>query len=171
MDASCQCHAISFKTPLPKPLALYICHCLECRHQSSSAFGCSAMFPKFPLPNEEMLSSYSCVLSLVILLQTIYIIKFLCPRRFGLVADMTANRNRRPTDSGNLLNCYFCKKCGSRIMHVSEGKDIVSIKGGCIEGLDWANAVHIWCKRAGESSLVFNTIHRMKIRFSRKWRC
>jgi hypothetical protein len=50
MNASCQCGAISFKTPLPKPLAVYICHCDECRRQSSSAFGCSAIFPAFPLP-------------------------------------------------------------------------------------------------------------------------
>ncbi|KAK6948887.1 hypothetical protein Daesc_008958 [Daldinia eschscholtzii] len=38
MDARCQCGAVSFKTPLPKPLALYICHCAECRRQTSSAF-------------------------------------------------------------------------------------------------------------------------------------
>lgn len=113
MDASCQCGTIAFKTPLPKPLALYICHCLECRHQSSSAFGISAIFPKFPLPCKEMLSCYS-----------------------------------RSTDSGNQLDCYFCKKCGSRIVHSTPGKDIVSIKGGCIEGLDWTDAIHIWCKRA-----------------------
>lgn len=59
MDVSCQCGAISFKTPLPKPLAVYICHCDECRRQSSSAFGCSAIFPKFPLPCKDMLSCYS----------------------------------------------------------------------------------------------------------------
>jgi hypothetical protein len=59
MDASCQCGRVSFKTPLPKPLALYICHCEECRRQSSSAFGCSAIFPKFPLPCMEELSVYS----------------------------------------------------------------------------------------------------------------
>lgn len=60
------------------------------------------------------------------------------------------DESRRSTDSGNQLDCYFCKKCGSRIIHSTPGKDIVSIKGGCIEGLDWTDAIHIWCKRAGE---------------------
>ena len=63
MNASCQCGAIAFKTPLPKPLAVYICHCDECRRQSSSAFGCSAIFPSFPLPAsvKGALSCYSYV--------------------------------------------------------------------------------------------------------------
>lgn len=59
MNASCQCGAISFKTPLPEPLALYICHCVECQRQSGSAFGCSAIFPSFDLPCKENLSVYS----------------------------------------------------------------------------------------------------------------
>ncbi|KZF21577.1 hypothetical protein L228DRAFT_261734 [Xylona heveae TC161] len=50
MDASCQCATISFRTPTSKPLAIYICHCRECRKQSSSAFGVSAIFPYFELP-------------------------------------------------------------------------------------------------------------------------
>ncbi len=32
-----------------------------------------------------------------------------------------------------------------------EGKQpagTVSIKGGCLEGLDWGGAKHIWCKEA-----------------------
>lgn len=59
MNASCQCGAIKFKTPLPKPLALYICHCDECRLQSGSAYGCSAIFPAFKLPGKDLLSCYS----------------------------------------------------------------------------------------------------------------
>jgi len=113
MNASCQCGAISFKTPLPKPLAVYICHCDECRRQSSSAFGCSAIFPSFPLPCKDKLSVYS-----------------------------------RPTASGHTLNCFFCKSCGTRVIHSTPGKNVVSVKGGCIEGLDWRSAKHIWCKRA-----------------------
>ncbi|KAH8793476.1 Mss4-like protein [Hyaloscypha finlandica] len=115
MNASCQCGAIAFKTPLPKPLAVYICHCDECRRQSSSAFGCSAIFPSFPLPAsvKGALSCYS-----------------------------------RPTASGHTLNCYFCRSCGTRVIHSTPGKDVVSVKGGCIEGLDWRSAKHIWCKRA-----------------------
>jgi hypothetical protein len=48
-----------FKTPLEKPLALYICHCLECRRQTSSAFGTSAIFPRFQLPESDRLSVYT----------------------------------------------------------------------------------------------------------------
>ena len=61
MNVACQCDNITFTTPLPQPLAVYICHCDECRRQSSSAFGCSAIFPKFSLPNAGLLSCYSYV--------------------------------------------------------------------------------------------------------------
>ncbi|OTB01219.1 hypothetical protein M426DRAFT_323618 [Hypoxylon sp. CI-4A] len=113
MEARCQCGAVSFKTPSPKPLALYICHCAECRRQTSSAFGTSAIFPKFEMPRAELLSCYS-----------------------------------RPTPSGHMLNCYFCRNCGTRLIHTTAGKNVVSVKGGCIEGLDWTRAIHIWTKSA-----------------------
>ncbi|OTA68354.1 hypothetical protein K449DRAFT_386665 [Hypoxylon sp. EC38] len=113
MDARCQCGAVSFKTPLEKPLALYICHCAECRRQTSSAFGTSAIFPRFSLPRAELLSCYT-----------------------------------RPTPSGHTLYCYFCRNCGTRLLHTTPGKNVVSVKGGCIEGLDWTSAIHIWTKSA-----------------------
>ncbi|KAL2165385.1 hypothetical protein VTH06DRAFT_683 [Thermothelomyces fergusii] len=102
MEVSCQCKAVSFKTPLPKPLALYICHCHDCQRQSSSAFGMSAIFPSFPLPDAGLLSCYN----------------------------------------------YFCKGCGTRLIHTISGKKFVSVKGGCIEGLDWESAIHIWTRSA-----------------------
>ncbi|KAB5584812.1 Mss4-like protein [Coniochaeta sp. 2T2.1] len=102
MEARCQCGAVTFKTPLEKPLALYICHCLECRRQTSSAFGTSAIFPRFQLPETSVLSCYT----------------------------------------------YFCKSCGTRLLHTTPGKNVVSVKGGCIEGLDWRKAIHIWTKSA-----------------------
>jgi hypothetical protein len=34
------------------------------------------------------------------------------------------------------------------MLHSSRGGATVSVKGGCIEGLDWKGAVHIWTKRA-----------------------
>ncbi|PQE20143.1 3-oxo-5-alpha-steroid 4-dehydrogenase protein [Rutstroemia sp. NJR-2017a BBW] len=108
MNASCQCGAVTFTTPLPKPLAIYICHC-----DTSSAFACSAIFPRFELPCKESLCLYS-----------------------------------RPTVSGDLVNCYFCKTCGTRIIHSTPGKNVVSVRGGCLEGLDWSKARHIWVKRA-----------------------
>ncbi|KAK4116801.1 hypothetical protein N656DRAFT_787066 [Canariomyces notabilis] len=107
MDASCQCGAVGFKTPTPKPLALYICHCQDCQRQTSSAFGMSAIYPRFQLPDAERL-----------------------------------------TQTGQTLYCYFCKQCGTRLIHTTPGKNVVSVKGGCVEGLDWSKAIHIWTKSA-----------------------
>ncbi|GJC88406.1 hypothetical protein ColLi_11244 [Colletotrichum liriopes] len=90
MDARCQCGAVAFKTPLPKPLRLYICHCEECKRQTGSAFGTSAIFPKFQLPKAELMGVYA----------------------------------------------------------ILQDKNVVSVKGGCIDGLDWKTAVHIWTKNA-----------------------
>ncbi|KAF9878606.1 glutathione-dependent formaldehyde-activating [Colletotrichum karsti] len=113
MDARCQCGAVKFKTPLPKPLRLYICHCDECKRQTGSAFGTSAIFPKFKIPPAELLGVYA-----------------------------------RPTASGVTLHCYFCRNCGTRLIHSTPDKNVVSVKGGCIDGLDWKTAVHIWTKNA-----------------------
>ncbi|KAH8899287.1 hypothetical protein GQ53DRAFT_816449 [Thozetella sp. PMI_491] len=113
MECRCQCGAVAFKTPIEKPLALYICHCAECRRQTSSAFGASAIFPRFSLPDVELLSVY-----------------------------------KRPTASGHTLYCYFCKQCGTRLIHSTPDKNVVSVKGGCIEGLDWKDAIHLWTKSA-----------------------
>jgi hypothetical protein len=33
-------------------------------------------------------------------------------------------------------------------MHAKRQGKYVSIKGGCIDGLDWKNGIHIWCSRA-----------------------
>ena len=47
------------------------------------------------------------------------------------------------------MSCYFCTNCGSRLIHVPDGSDTLSVKGGCLgEKLDWDNATHIWCKEA-----------------------
>ncbi|KAJ6437951.1 glutathione-dependent formaldehyde-activating [Purpureocillium lavendulum] len=102
MEARCQCGSVSFKTPLPEPLALYICHCAECRRQTSSVLGTSAIFPRFKLPESDLLSCYA----------------------------------------------YFCRNCGTRIFHTTPAKNVVSVKGGCIEGIDWKKAIHLWTKSA-----------------------
>lgn len=39
-SGGCQCGQIRYLAPR-KPLTLYVCHCTECRKQSSSAFGVS----------------------------------------------------------------------------------------------------------------------------------
>ena len=50
MEGRCQCGTITFTTPLSKPEAIYICYCIECQHQSASAFGISALFSDFDIP-------------------------------------------------------------------------------------------------------------------------
>ena len=74
--------------------------------------------------------------------------------QYGLM-NFGVGGDRRPTASGHMLNCYFCKECGTRVIHSTPGKDVVSVKGGCIEGLDWKAAKHIWCKRASACYLSF----------------
>lgn len=45
---SCQCGAVRYESG-GEPLALYVCHCLECRKQSASAFGMSLAVPRAEL--------------------------------------------------------------------------------------------------------------------------
>ncbi|KIX08490.1 uncharacterized protein Z518_03146 [Rhinocladiella mackenziei CBS 650.93] len=116
MEGQCQCGSVRFTTPTPKPLKMYFCHCLECRRQSASAFGISAIFPAFEIPST--------------------------------VTDIGVYTHSNTT-SGREKKCYFCKKCGTRVMH--GGKDYVAVKGGCLDALDkdlLDSATHIWTKRA-----------------------
>lgn len=41
----CQCGAVRYESA-GEPLALYVCHCAECRKQSASAFGMSLLVPR-----------------------------------------------------------------------------------------------------------------------------
>ena len=41
-SGGCQCGAIRYESD-GEPLALYVCHCTECRKQSASAFGMSLL--------------------------------------------------------------------------------------------------------------------------------
>lgn len=45
VTGGCQCGAVRYQVSAA-PLQLYVCHCLECRRQSASAFGISAIFPR-----------------------------------------------------------------------------------------------------------------------------
>jgi hypothetical protein len=117
MDVSCACGSVQFTTPTSAPIALYHCHCLDCRKQSASAFGTSAMFPFFELPDNDAITYFD-----------------------------------RLCDSGRKQRCYFCQSCGSRIMHVyvlEKGRpEVVTVKGGLIEGLDWTGWIHLFCRTA-----------------------
>jgi hypothetical protein len=117
MNGSCACGAVKYTTPTQKPLMLFHCHCIDCRKQSSSAFGTSAIFPYFSVAHDPSVSHFV-----------------------------------RKCDSGRQQYCYFCTKCGSRILHATivEGglPDVVAVKGGLLEGLEWAGAKHIFCRSA-----------------------
>lgn len=152
MNVACQCGAVTFKTPLHEPLALYICHCLDCRRQSASAFAASAIFPRFPLPPSHLLSCYRYDRSLLpsrVSLSVCHMPYIVTMYVFPQAAALTTfSCGSRPTSSGLALQCYFCKACGTRVLHSLPGQDVISVRGGCIEGLDWGNARHLWCKYA-----------------------
>ncbi|OTA99035.1 hypothetical protein M426DRAFT_68565 [Hypoxylon sp. CI-4A] len=126
LTVRCQCGNISFPTPAPKPVTTFFCHCTECQKQTSSAFGTSAIFMAeglFPLAPE-------------------------------LAAKLKVYTRKHP-EADRTLNCYFCPECGSRLIHRIVDADgtpraTVSIKGGCIEGLewDWSKCMHIFVRSA-----------------------
>ena len=126
MNVKCQCGAVAFKTSLPTPIGVFHCHCHECRAQSASAFGTTARFPAadiFPLS----------------------------PELAAALAIYIAPGER--ADSGRAKECYFCRTCGVRVVHRSLAPDgtpleVISVKGGLVEGLDWSSAVHIFTESA-----------------------
>ncbi|KAF2646469.1 hypothetical protein P280DRAFT_11966 [Massarina eburnea CBS 473.64] len=117
MKGSCSCGAVQFSTPTDTPIRLYHCHCTDCRKQSASAFGTSAIFPFFSVKEDSNVAYFS-----------------------------------RTCDSGRQQICYFCKNCGSRILHAHVAEDgdpkVVAVKGGLLEGLDWKGAMHIYTRSA-----------------------
>ena len=127
MEGRCQCGQIQFKTPLPEPIALYICHCTECRHQTSSAYGMTAVFPYFDIhefaAHANSIGMYSR------------------PNSTGKTEGYFC------TNCGSRLVHVFVK------MSNGEGRvaKMLSVKAGCLEGLSkdmMRKAFHIWTKSA-----------------------
>ena len=56
-SGGCQCGHLRYSAPR-EPLALYVCHCTECRKQSASAFGISFTIPRAGLKLEQGTPSY-----------------------------------------------------------------------------------------------------------------
>ncbi|KAB8356702.1 hypothetical protein FH972_024278 [Carpinus fangiana] len=138
MNVSCQCGSVSFKTKERVPLDLYHCHCSECQKQSSSAFGTSAIFlllPPFdavPVQKADGLPGPP-------------------------FSDLPIGVWSRSTTTGYIMDCWFCKVCGSRLAHSKRYREraeddgwtycsTLSIKGGCVHGLDWTQGKHIYCE-------------------------
>lgn len=120
---SCQCGTIRFQAPTPTPIEKYVCHCMECQKQSASAFGTSAIFPS------EGIWPF--------------------PRELQPYLNMW----KRLADSGNTVECYFCRVCGVRILHrvLLQGKTpkpTVTVRGGCLEGFTLDGAKHIYTRTA-----------------------
>ncbi|KAF2631467.1 hypothetical protein BU25DRAFT_407111 [Macroventuria anomochaeta] len=59
---------------------------------------------------------------------------------------------RLPDNDLTTQRCFFCRGCGSRIMHMyilDQGSpDAVTIKGGLIEDLDWTGGTELFCRSA-----------------------
>ena len=122
MEGRCQCGQIRFTTPLSNPLAIYICHCTECRHQSSSTYGMTMSFPAFEIqpPSPNSIAIYS-----------------------------RPNTNGR-TDGYFCTKCG-CRLLHRAVYRTGEAAKTVSVKSGCLEGVTkemMRDAVHIWTKSA-----------------------
>lgn len=105
----CQCHLINFTLPSEARVTeLYHCHCLECRAQSSSAFGTSAIVAArhvFPFPDEVA--------------------------KNVVLYERPIERKMKNGDSDDAeekvvvgtLQCFFCRRCGSRLVHRRKPRD------------------------------------------------
>lgn len=62
----------------------------------------------------------------------------------------------RTSDSGNIRDCYFCKGCGTRLIHQTstpdgKKKDSTNVRAGTLDErheLPWTTAPHIWTRSA-----------------------
>ncbi|KAK0715574.1 Mss4-like protein [Lasiosphaeris hirsuta] len=113
LPVSCQCGDIRFSTPPGGPLFQAICHCTNCRKQTTSAFGMSVFFPSdkvFPLPAE---------------------------------VEAKIKVFEHGCDSGNTMRCFFCPRCGVRVLQAAIKPDgsmrpAVSFRAGAIDsGIEW----------------------------------
>jgi len=122
MEGQCQCGLIKFMTPVPTPLALYICHCTECRHQSSSTYGMTALFPAFDIPEPYP----------------------------GAIAVYSRPNAQGRTDGYFCTKCGS-RLIHRDVPHAGEPSKVVSVKSGCLDGMTkemMRKAVHIWTRSA-----------------------
>ncbi|KAL1970817.1 hypothetical protein VTN77DRAFT_2651 [Rasamsonia byssochlamydoides] len=136
MEGRCQCSLIRFTTPLPEPIKIFVCHCTECRHQSSSAYGISVIFPVFEIPDPKLNNKNNNDYNTT----------------SGKGDENAAiGIYTRQTLTGHTLECLFCRNCGARLIDRIPGEPTLCVKGGCLVGLNRAmmtKAAHVWCKEA-----------------------
>ncbi|OCT50035.1 hypothetical protein CLCR_07706 [Cladophialophora carrionii] len=135
MEARCQCGQIRFVTPLAAPLALYICHCTECRHQSSSTYGMTAIFPYFDIrqyaPTADTVGMYSRANS------TGRTDGYFCTKCGSRLVHVSMSAQDGQSGDGR----------GDAFKPAA----MLSVKAGCLEGLSkemMRTAIHIWTKSA-----------------------
>ena len=122
MDGRCQCGQIRFTTPLSKPQALLICHCTECRHQSSSTYGMTAVFPTFEIPSPH-------------------------PDAIAVYTRPNSNGETR----GLFCTKCGARLMHQSVSRDGIPAPSVSVKSGCLDGVTkemMRDAVHIWTKSA-----------------------
>ena len=123
MEGRCQCSQIRFTTPLAKPIALYICHCTECRHQSSSAFGMTALFPAFDIPEPYL----------------------------GAIAVYSRPTSKGGRSDGYFCTKCGSRLVHHLVSNDGVPTSALSVRIGCLEGVTkemTQSAVHIWTKSA-----------------------
>jgi len=99
----CQCGELRYELRAA-PIAVWACHCSQCRKQSGSAFGLSMAVP----------------------LEALVFTK-------GEPAVWT-----RQAESGHVVDCLFCSRCGSRIAHRRhEHQGRITLKPGTLDSINW----------------------------------
>lgn len=101
---------------------MYICHCTECRHQSSSSYGMTAIFPSFEI--EE-------------------------PHPGAIAVYSRPNSNGR-TDGYFCTQCGS-RLVHRHVSRSGKHAKVLSVKSGCLDGVNkemMRSAIHIWTKSA-----------------------
>lgn len=122
MEGRCQCGQVTFRTPSEEPQQLLICHCTECRHQSSSTYGMTATFPYF-----DILAPFEGAIAVYARPNTKGETRgFFCTKCGARLMHQSVSRDGTPAAS-------------------------VSVKSGCLDGITkemMRSAKHIWTKSA-----------------------
>ena len=63
----------------------------------------------------------------------------------GFAIEGPVESFRRTAASGNVSDCHYCARCGTRIFHARVGADRAALKPGTLDRRDWLVPVaHIW---------------------------